>query len=203
MKSWFQCFSLRVALVVTVVRRGCSAITSLLTVKHKIRFRCIQRQGVHQKLVPMPQFAGCTCGCLLVVRFSERVSPWRSRDRGSNKVQKMEVIVFCLPSSQKNFSKKEPCYLRSAAASAVVTAAPTAAPCADVLPTAFFGSYGGLSFRSGLERSLGAENGGNADEACEATNEPLDLKKLHLARLVLAQVQNSRPWLGHSFFVTC
>ena len=33
-----------------------------LTVKPKIRFRCIQRQGVHEKLVPMFQFEGCTCG---------------------------------------------------------------------------------------------------------------------------------------------
>ena len=54
--------------------------------------------------------------------------------RGTNKVQKMDLIVFCLPSSKKTLSKKEPCYLRSAAASAPVTAAPTAAPTA--VPTA-------------------------------------------------------------------
>ena len=38
--------------------------------------------------------------------LSERVSPWRSRDRGTNKVQKMELIVFFLPSSTKNPLKK-------------------------------------------------------------------------------------------------
>ena len=42
----------------------------------------------------------------IVAVWIVRETPWRSRDRGTNKVQKMELIVFFLTSSTKNPLKK-------------------------------------------------------------------------------------------------